>query len=107
MRVRNSAWESRRRVGENNSAAAAAVPSPSRVCLLCGPMDRNPQGSSVRETGQARMLEGAAISFSRGSSPSRDGTHISCIAGEGFFMAEPPGTPQFNSYQYLIENLSC
>ena len=36
------------------------------------------------------MLEGVAISFSRGSSRPRDSTHISCIAGR-FFTAEPPG----------------
>jgi len=33
---------------------------------------------------QARILEWAAISFSRGSSQSRDQTQVSCIAG-GFF----------------------
>ena len=33
---------------------------------------------------QARILAWGAISFSRGSSPPRDQTHVSCIAG-GFF----------------------
>ena len=33
---------------------------------------------------QARILAWVAISFSRGSSPPRDQTHVSCIAG-GFF----------------------
>ena len=41
-------------------------------------------GSSVNGTCQARILEWVAVSFSRGSSQSRDWTHISCIAG-GFF----------------------
>ena len=44
---------------------------------------------------QARILEWVAISSSRGSSWSRDWTHISCascIAG-GFFTTEPPGKP--------------
>ena len=38
------------------------------------------------------ILEWVAISFSRGSFPPRDQTHISCIAG-GFFTTEPPGKP--------------
>ena len=33
---------------------------------------------------QARILEWVAISFSRGSSPPRDQTHVSCIAGRFF-----------------------
>ena len=36
-------------------------------------------GSSVHGVSQARMLEWVAISFSRGSSQSRDGTCVSCI----------------------------
>ena len=42
---------------------------------------------------QARILEWAAISFSRASSPLRDGTHISCTAGR-FITTEPPGKPR-------------
>ena len=38
----------------------------------------------------ARILEWVAIPFCRRSSPPRDQTHISCIAG-GFFTIEPPG----------------
>ena len=45
---------------------------------LCHPMDCSPPGSSVRGISQARILEWVAISFSRGSSRSRDRTHISC-----------------------------
>ena len=38
-----------------------------RLCLiLCGPMDYNPPGSSVREILQARILEWVTISYSRG-----------------------------------------
>ena len=40
---------------------------------LCDPMDCSPPGSSVHRILQARMLEGAAISF-RGSSQPRDWT---------------------------------
>ena len=46
--------------------------------------------SSVHGTSQARILEGVAISFSRGSSWPRDRTCISYITG-GFFTTEPPG----------------
>ena len=37
-------------------------------------MDCSPPGSSVHGVFQARVLEWAAIAFSRGSSPPRDGT---------------------------------
>ena len=49
-------------------------------------------GSSVHGISQARILEWVTISSSRGSSWSRDQTHISCLAG-GFFTTEPPGKP--------------
>ena len=38
-------------------------------------------GSSVHGILQARILEWVAISFSRGSSRTRDRTWVSCIAG--------------------------
>ena len=46
---------------------------------LCDPMDYNPPGSSVHGVPQARILEWIAISFSKGSFPSRDRTRVSCI----------------------------
>ena len=42
-------------------------------------MDCSLRGSSVHGSSQARILEWGAISFSKGSSWPRDGTHISCI----------------------------
>ena len=39
---------------------------------LCNPMDCSPPGSSVRGILQARVLEWVAISFSRGSSRTKD-----------------------------------
>ena len=42
------------------------------------------------------MLERVAISFSRGSSPPRDQTHISCITGR-FFTTEPPRKPKLGA----------
>ena len=44
-------------------------------------MGYSPAGSSVRGFLQARILEWVAISFSRRSSPPRDRTQVSCIAG--------------------------
>ena len=54
------------------------------VVSLCDPMDCSPPGSSVHEVFQARILERVAISFSMGSSQSRDQTQVSCIAGRFF-----------------------
>ena len=49
-----------------------------QLCLtLWDPMDYNLPGSSVHGISQARMLEWVAVSFSRGSSQPRDGTHVS------------------------------
>ena len=43
------------------------------------PVDCSLPGSSVPEVFHARILEWVAISFSSGSSPLRDWSHISCI----------------------------
>ena len=45
----------------------------------CDSMDYSATGSFVHGISQARILEWAAISFSRGSSQPRDQTFISCI----------------------------
>ena len=59
------------------------------VPLFCDPMGCSHQAPSVHGTSQAGILEWVAIPFSRGSSPPRDRTHISCI-GRQIFTAEPP-----------------
>ena len=51
---------------------------------LCDPMDCSPLGSSVHGVFQARVLEWAAISFSRGSSQPRDRTWVSHIVDRRF-----------------------
>ena len=57
----------------------------SQSCLtLCDPRHYSPQGSSVHGILQARILEWAAISFSRGSFQSRDQTRVSHTAGRFF-----------------------
>ena len=48
--------------------------------FLCDLMDYSPPGPSVHGIFQARILEWAAIPFSRGSSWPRDQTCISCIS---------------------------
>ena len=54
-------------------------------CLtLWDPMDCSSPGSSVHGILQGRKLEWVAIPFSRGSSPPRDQTQVSCIAGRFF-----------------------
>ena len=59
--------------------------SVSQSCpTLCDPVDCSPPGSSVHEIFQARILEWVAISFSKGSSQSRDRTRVSCTAGRFF-----------------------
>ena len=66
---------------------------PLQSCLtLCHPMNCSLPGSSVHGVSQARLLEWVTISFSRGSSWSRDQTWVFCLAG-GFFTTEPPGKP--------------
>ena len=47
-------------------------------------MDCSLPGSSVHGILQVRIREWVAMLFSMGSSPPRDGTQVSCIAG-GFF----------------------
>ena len=64
-----------------------------QLCLiLWDPVGHSLPGSSVHEIFQARILEWAAISFSRGSSWPRNGTHVSCI-GRWIFTTAPPRKP--------------
>ena len=63
-------------------------------------MDCSPPASSVHSILQARVLEWAVISFSRGSFRSRDRTGISCTAGR-FFTTEPPRKPDESQGIYI------
>ena len=61
---------------------------------LCHPMDCSPPDSSIHGISQARILEWVAIPFSRGSSPPKDQTWVSCIAGRfyaNWATREAPG----------------
>ena len=69
-------------------------------CLVASIMSDSVQAYGLQPTRllcpwilQARILEWVAISFSRGSSQSRDQTWVSCIAGR-FFTTELPEKPQ-------------
>ena len=62
---------------------------------LCDPKDCSLPGSSVHGIIQGRILEWAAVPFSRESFPPRDQTHVFCgfhIVG-GFSTAVSPGKP--------------
>ena len=73
---------------------------------LLTPLDCSPPGSSVHGILQVRILEWVAISFSRGSSRSRNQTQVSCIAGRFFTDWEKPpnlsGHCQMSSLTYRV-----
>ena len=56
---------------------------PQSYLTLCDPTDYSIPGF-VHGISQTRILEQVAISFSRESSPPRDGTQVSCTAGRFF-----------------------
>ena len=61
----------------NYCKQACSVAKP--LLILYDPMDSSLPGSSVQGISQARLLEWVAISFSRRSSWTRDGSHVFCI----------------------------
>ena len=60
---------------------------------LCDPTDSSPEGSSVHEILQARILEWVATPFSRASSQPRDWTRVTWGAGVSFTLSHQ-GSPQ-------------
>ena len=68
-----------------NHPTTSEVCSAAQSCpTLCDSVDCSPPGPSVHGILQARILEWAAMPSSRGSSPPREQTQVSSIAG-GFF----------------------
>ena len=68
-------------------------------CLtLCSPMDCSPPGPSVHGIFYARILQWGAISFSRGSSQTRDWTPVSYISCIGRWIL-PTGTTVTSNLQ--------
>ena len=55
--------------------------------ILCDPVDCSPPGLSFYGILQQRILEWVALPSSRGSSWPRDGTRISCIAGDSLLLS--------------------
>ena len=88
-----SLWVPKTMAGLTNVLTPAVCMLPfSRVWPFQDLMDCSPPGSSVHGVLQARIQEWASISFSRGSSLSKDRTHVSCNAGR-FLTTEPTGIP--------------
>ena len=72
-------------------------------CLtLCDLMDYRPPGSSVHGFLQAGTLEWVDIPFSRRSSPPRDQTWISHIAGRFFTIWVTREAPSINPYHSIL-----
>ena len=69
----------------------------------CDPMDCSPPGSSVQGILQARILEWAAIPFSRGSSPASDWTWVSCMQADSL-PSEPPGKREALLWSWGVSN---
>ena len=67
---------------------------------LCDSVDCSPPGSSVHGISQARILEWVAVSFSRGSSQTRDQTGVS-IAGR-FFTIRATWAGQGFPFKYTL-----
>ena len=70
-------------------------------------MDCSLPGSSVHGVSQARILEWAAISFSRGSSQSRDWTQVSCIEGRRFTLWATREVPQIEEAPFYSKFVEC
>ena len=69
------------------SRSLVCICSVAQSCLtVCDPSDCSPPGSSVHGIVQARIQEWAAISSSRGSSPLKDWTGVSCSSCIGRWM---------------------
>ena len=74
--------EERAKIGHSSNPKMCSV---TQSCpTLCGPMNCSPSGSSVHGIFQARISEWGATAYSRGSSPSRDRTHVPALAGRFF-----------------------
>ena len=73
-----------------------------QLCLIpCDPMDCNFPGFSVHGIFQARVPERVVISFSRGSSPPRDWTQVSLIAGRRLTVWATRETHKEDRQMYL------
>ena len=74
--------------GTKGPHAARALVHPQSCLTLCDPMGGSLPGSSVHGTILARILEWVVISSSRGSSPPRDRTWVSCVSCTGGWQVD-------------------
>ena len=88
-----------------SDSAWVVVQSLSLVWLFCDPLDCSQQSSSIHGVSQARRWEEVAISFSRGSSPPRDRTSVSCI-GSWIRCLSGKEAPVVNSWRLWRGNLN-
>ena len=78
-----------------------------QLCLtLCDPMDYNLPGSSVPGSLQARILEGVAVSSSRGFPTQGSKLHLSRLLHwqAGSLPLAPPGKPQMKAQSPVTGN---
>ena len=76
----------------------------SQIQLFANPMDCSPPGSSVHKTLQVRTLKWIAISSSRASSQTKDGTHVfyvPALAGRFFIRSTTWETLHTHTYTYI------
>ena len=74
---------------------------------LCNPMGSSLPDSSVHGIFQAKILEGVAISYSKGSSQPRDRTHVSCVSCIGRQIPYHWATSEAQHSSSGIEKLQC
>ena len=91
---------------QTSSAEWCVCPVAQSCPAPCDPMDCSPPGSSVHGIRQARVLEWAAVSFSRGSSRPRDRTctsYVPCIVGRCFTPSATWETSRGDGHCLLLE----
>ena len=71
---------------------------------LCNPMDYSPSGSPVHGILQKRILERVAISFSKGSSQTRDRSRISCTGRRILHHSCHPNTRRYSHFLHRRRN---
>ena len=90
-------------LGYHSASCLAQHSEVSEVAQSCptlfDSMDCSPPGFSIHGVFQARILEWVAISFSRGSSPPRDRTQVSCTEGRCFTLSATREVPAINAYK--------
>ena len=74
------------RAGRGDGVKAVRASVAQSCPVLCDLVDCSPPSSSVHGILQARILEWVAMPFSRGSSPPRDQTGVSCTASRFFTL---------------------